>query len=64
MRQLTSSISERSKRTLPNQLVTNPRNSSQAYVAQEDAMNQCNVVHTLRLGKQVNNQVSMLSDPT
>ena len=33
---LTISISERPKETLPSQLVTNPRNSNQVYVAQED----------------------------
>ena len=51
MSQLTNTKSERSKRTLPSQLVSNPRNSSQDHVAQEDTMNQCNVVHTLQLGK-------------
>jgi len=30
----------------------------------KDTMNQCNVVHTLRSGKQVNNQVSMPPDLT
>ena len=33
-------------------------------MAQEDPMDQCNVVHTLRSGKQVDNQVSMPPDPT
>jgi len=47
MSQLTSSINERPKGTLPSQLVTNPKNSSQAHVAQEDPMNQCNMVHML-----------------
>ena len=32
-------------------------------MAEEDPMNQCNVVHTLRSGKKVDNQVSMPSNP-
>jgi len=64
MSQLTSSKSERPKGPLRSQSVTNPRNFSQAHVAQEDIMNQCNVVNTLRSGKQVDNQVSMPPDPT
>ena len=61
MSQLAGSLSEKSKGTLPSQLVANPRNSSQAHLAQEDHMNQCNLIHTLRSGKQVDNQVSTLS---
>jgi len=57
--QLISFKSEGLKGTLPSQPIANCRNSSQAHVAQEDTMNQCNVVHMLRLGKQVDNQVSM-----
>ena len=64
MSQLASFISERPKGTLPSELITNSRNFSQAHVAQKDPMNQCNVVHTLRSRKQVNNQVSMPPDPT
>ena len=45
--QLTSFKSESPKGTFPSQSVTNHRNSSQAHMAQEDTMNQCNVVHTL-----------------
>jgi len=63
MSQLANSISKRPKETLPSQLVTNPRNSSQAHMAEEDPMNQCNDVSTLRLGKKVDNQVSMISNP-
>jgi len=63
MSQLASSISERPKGTLPSQPVTNPRNFSQAHIAQEDPMNQYNVVHKLRSGKQVD-KVSMPPDPT
>ena len=33
-------------------------NSNQAHLAQEDHMNQCNFIHTLRSGKQVDNQLS------
>jgi len=64
MSQLASFISERPKGTLPSELITNSRNFSQAHVAQKDPMNQCNVVHTLWLGKQVDNQVSMPLDST
>jgi len=64
MNQLTSSKTERPKENLPSQLVTNPRNSSQIHVAQEDTMNQCNAVHMLQSIKQVDNQVSMPPDPT
>ena len=39
----------------------NPRNPGQANEAQDP--NQCNLVHTLRLGKQVDNQVSMPPEP-
>ena len=39
MSQLASSINERPKKTLPSQLVANPRNSSQAHMAEEDQMN-------------------------
>ena len=45
MSQLAGSLSEKPKGTLPSQPITNPRNSSQAFVAQEDTMNQCNAVH-------------------
>ena len=63
MSELASSLSQRPKRTLPSQLLTNPKNSSQAHLAQEEQLNQYNVVHTLRLGKQVDNQVLMPSTP-
>ena len=64
MSQLTNSKSERPEETLPSQPVTKPINSSQAYVAQEDTMNQCNGVHMLRSGKQVDNQMSSPSHRT
>jgi len=50
--QLASSLSERPKVTLPSQPLANPKNSSQIFEAQ---INQCNVVHTLRSGKKVDN---------
>jgi len=64
MSQLTGFLSERPKETLPNQSVANPRNSSQTYLAQKDQMNQCNLIHILRSGKQVDNQVSTPSSST
>ena len=63
MSQLDSSINKRPKGTLPSQLVANPRNSSQAHMAKEDPMNQCNDIHTLRSGKKVDNQVLISSNP-
>ena len=53
MSQLAGSLSEKPKGTLPSQLVSNPRNSSQAHLAEENHMSQCNAIHTLRSGKQV-----------
>ena len=41
----------------------NPRNSQQAHLAEDQSLNQCNVVHTLRSGKKVDNQVSTPSNP-
>jgi len=55
MSQLASPLSERPKRTLPCQPVANPRDSNQAHLAQEDQMNQYNLIHTLRSGKQIDN---------
>ena len=48
--QLASSLSERLKETLPSQPLTNTRNSSQAHGAQDQQINQCNIVHILRSG--------------
>ena len=48
---------------MPSQPLTNLINSSQTNVAQDQQLNQCNMVHTLRSGKQVDNQVSMPSNP-
>ena len=64
MNQLASSLSERPKGTLPSQSLTNARTSSQASLAEDQLSNQCNVVHILRSGKQVDNQVSMPPNPT
>jgi len=41
----------------------NLRNSQQAHLAEDQSLNQCNVVHTLRSRKKVDNQVSTLSKP-
>jgi len=62
MSQLASFLSERPKESLPSEQVTNPSNSSQAHMVEEDQMNQCNVVHILRSRKKVVNQVSMPSN--
>ena len=42
----------------------NPRNSQQAHVAEDQSLNQCNSVHTLRSGKKIDNQVSTPSNPS
>ena len=41
----------------------NPRNSQQVYLVEDQSLNQCNVVHTLRSGKGVDNQVSTPTNP-
>ena len=53
MSQLANSINERPKGTLSSQSVTNPRNSIEAHMPEEDPMNQYNFVHTLRSGKKL-----------
>jgi len=63
MSQLANSQSERPKSTLPSQPVTIPRNSSQVYQAEDQKFNQYNIVHTLRSGKKVDNQVSIPPNP-
>jgi len=55
MSQLANSQNERLKGTLPSQPVTNPRNSYQAHLDEDQPLNQCNVVHTLRSRKKVDN---------
>jgi len=57
MSQLANSLSETPKNTLPSQPLVNPKNSNQAYEVQNSQINQCNVVHTLRSEKKVDNQV-------
>ena len=57
MSQLASSLSERPNDRLPSQSLVNPKNSNQAYEVQDSQINQRNVVHTLRSGKKVDNQV-------
>ena len=63
MSQLANSLSERPNSTLPSQPLVNPKNSNQAYEVQDSQINQCNVVHTLRSGKKVDNQVYQLKNP-
>ena len=63
MSQLANPQNERQKGTLPSQPIMNPRNSQQAHLAEDQSLNQCNVVHTLRSGKKVDNQVSTPSKP-
>jgi len=63
MSQLANSLSERPKGTLPSQSLVNPKNSNQAYEVQDFQINQCNIVHTLRSGKKVNNQVYQPKNP-
>ena len=55
MSQLASFLSEKPEGTLLSEPIINPRNSSQAHLAQEDHINQCNLIHTLQSGKQVDN---------
>ena len=50
MSQLASSLSERPKGTLPSPSLTNPRTSSQAHLAEDQQLNQCNPVHTFEVG--------------
>ena len=58
MSQLANPQNERQKGTLPSQPIMNPKNSQQAHLAEDQLLNQCNVVHTLRQGKKVDNQLS------
>jgi len=46
---------ERKKGTL-SQPIMNPRNSQQAHLAEDQSLNQCNAIHTLRSRKKVDNQ--------
>ena len=62
MSQLTNSQNERLKGSLPSQPVTNPKNSYQAHLAEDQQLNQCNVVHILRSEKKVDDQVATPSN--
>jgi len=64
MSQLVNSLSERPKGTLPNQPLVKPKNSNQAYQIQDSSINQCNVAHSLRSGKKVDNQVYQQKNPS
>ena len=64
MSQLASSINKRPKETLPSQPVANLTNSSQAHLAQEDQMNQYNLIHIFCSEKQDDDQVSTLLSST
>ena len=56
--QLANPQNERLKGTFPSQPVTNPKNSQQAHLAEDQPLIQYNVVYILRSGKKVYNQVS------
>ena len=64
MSQLANPQHERQKGTLPSQPIMNPRNSQQAHLVKDQSLNQCNAVHTLRLGKKADNQVSTPPNPS
>ena len=63
MSQLANPQNERQKGILPSQSIMNPKNSQQAHLAEEQSLNQCNMVHTLRSGKKADNQVLTPSNP-
>jgi len=63
MSQLANPQNERQKGTLPSQPIMNPRNSHQAHLAEDQSLNQCNVVHTIRSEKKFDNQVSTPPKP-
>ena len=63
MSQLATPQNERQKGTFPSQPITNPKNSQQAHLAEDNSLNQCNAVHTLRSRKRVDNQVSTPTHP-
>ena len=64
MSQLANPQHERQKGTLPSQPIMNLRNSQQAHLVEDQSLNQCNAVHTLRSGKKVDNQVSTPPNPS
>ena len=61
--QLANLQNEKPKGTLPSQPLTNPQNSNQVNLAEDQQFNQCNIAHTLRSVKKVDNQLSMSSNP-
>ena len=62
MSQLANLQNERQKGTLPSQSIMNPK-SSHGHLAEDQSLNQCNVVHALRSEMKVDNQVSTSSKP-
>jgi len=56
--QLANSLNERQKGALPSQPLPNPKNSFPIPEAEDITLKQCNTVHILRSGKQVDNQIS------
>ena len=49
MSQLANPQNERQNGTLPSQPIMNPRNSQQAYLVEDQSLNQCNIVHEKHL---------------
>ena len=56
--QLTNSLNERQKGTLLSQSLPNPKNPFPINEAEDIISKQCNTVHILRSGKQVDNKIS------
>ena len=53
--QLANSLNERQKGTLPSQPLPNPKNLFPIHEAEDIISKQCNTIHILRSGKQVDN---------
>jgi len=56
--QLANSLNERQKGILPSQPLPNSKNPFPIHEAEDIGPKQCNTVHILRSGKQIDNQVS------
>jgi len=56
--QLANSLNDKQKGTSPSQPLPNPKNSFPIHEAVDVTPKQCNTIHILRSGKQVDNQVS------
>ena len=56
--QLANSLNERQKGMLPSQPVPNPKNHFPLHEVEDMGPSQCNTIHILRSGKQVDNKVS------